>query len=556
MYPTQPSRRISRQPANASSIGDGKSLKPARAEPRSNLPSSNVRGFTNEDSRVASWVNRVEENSLIDRDLPSDTRSQSQKPMSPLSRPSNQSSKLANQNAWSNIVAGAEASSNDQRLPGRNEGKAPVTRINPPGYSRLEQSHSASGKDANQPAVSRFPATNLPPHLRAASSIISSNGTSPISHLRGGSSVISSKVSEHAASNGNRAASVNFKHLPEAQIDAVSTPKANNTRNLDMNAGKAAKSAKLDSNFPCTYKDCTRGFAKEKSMKAHKDEDHDWCRDCNLDFEDNDAFIQHKIENEDKHICCRICGTDFQSEGGRNRHEKQHGTQQRVECRGCGIIFEKGAALIDHIYMNKCKDRQGRLQDKLNHEKIREARAQAALHMNEVAQKNMKEGEKPEDFDSFQGSVSNDTAGGGVPVPNYMDDDVPSTVGDVALSSAAEGSDESTATSVPAVKAVTPAVDHWPTVAEVAGQSKKPKDPIIKGLDDLHVTAPKSQSTAKSLFPNAKPTPVVGGWSQPSSSRRPSIAPLDRPMGTDWDHEKFEPSAIDGRYHCPFKNCT
>ena len=89
-----------------------------------------------------------------------------------------------------------------------------------------------------------------------------------------------------------------------------------------INAGTAAKSAKLASNYPCTYPDCTLGFVKENSMKKHKEEDHHYCRLCDEDYFDFDNFLYHKLETFE-HICCCICGEDFQSEGGRDRHERQ-----------------------------------------------------------------------------------------------------------------------------------------------------------------------------------------------------------------------------------------
>ena len=88
-----------------------------------------------------------------------------------------------------------------------------------------------------------------------------------------------------------------------------------------MNAGLAAKSAKLASNFPCTYEDCTLGFENEKAMKKHKEEDHDYCRPCDKDFMDFDNYFFHKLDSID-HICCCVCGQDFRSEGGRDRHER------------------------------------------------------------------------------------------------------------------------------------------------------------------------------------------------------------------------------------------
>ena len=89
-----------------------------------------------------------------------------------------------------------------------------------------------------------------------------------------------------------------------------------------MNAGKLAKSAKHDSKVPCTYADCTRGFTKETDMKRHKDEDHEWCRLCNVDCADDEALLEHKVQSE-MHICCDICGEDFRSERGKERHMRQ-----------------------------------------------------------------------------------------------------------------------------------------------------------------------------------------------------------------------------------------
>ena len=89
-----------------------------------------------------------------------------------------------------------------------------------------------------------------------------------------------------------------------------------------MNAGKVVKSAKQDSKVPCTYEDCTRGFTKEVDMKRHKDEDHDWCRLCNVDCADDEAFLEHKVLSE-MHICCDVCGEDFRSDKGKERHMRQ-----------------------------------------------------------------------------------------------------------------------------------------------------------------------------------------------------------------------------------------
>lgn len=89
-----------------------------------------------------------------------------------------------------------------------------------------------------------------------------------------------------------------------------------------MNAGKVAKSAKHNSKVPCTFEDCTRGFTNETDMKRHKDEDHEWCRLCNVDCADDLALLEHKVLS-DAHICCDFCGEDFRSEMGKERHMRQ-----------------------------------------------------------------------------------------------------------------------------------------------------------------------------------------------------------------------------------------
>ena len=107
-------------------------------------------------------------------------------------------------------------------------------------------------------------------------------------------------------------------HLPSKAVAAAQALKPTQP----MNAGKVVKSAKQDSKVPCTYEDCTRGFTKESDMKRHKDEDHDWCRLCNVDCADDIAFLEHKVLSE-MHICCDVCGEDFRSEKGKERHMRQ-----------------------------------------------------------------------------------------------------------------------------------------------------------------------------------------------------------------------------------------
>lgn len=107
-------------------------------------------------------------------------------------------------------------------------------------------------------------------------------------------------------------------HLSGKSAVATQVPKPT----LPMNGGKLAKSAKHDSKVPCTYENCTRGFTKETDMKRHKDEDHEWCRLCNVDCANDEALLEHKVQS-DKHICCDICSEDFRSDMGKERHMRQ-----------------------------------------------------------------------------------------------------------------------------------------------------------------------------------------------------------------------------------------
>ncbi len=74
--------------------------------------------------------------------------------------------------------------------------------------------------------------------------------------------------------------------------------------------------------FRCPFADCSRGFNHEKDLRTHKIAEHDYCKICDLDFKDDEAFHVHKMQSE-KHITCPMCSVDFQSESGRDRHFKQ-----------------------------------------------------------------------------------------------------------------------------------------------------------------------------------------------------------------------------------------
>ena len=104
---------------------------------------------------------------------------------------------------------------------------------------------------------------------------------------------------------------------------ATSGPRLQASTSLSSTTEKTqAVSASEDSRFPCPYPDCKRGFWTVTDLRKHKLDDHDYCKVCDEDFEDFDAFHEHKIASE-RHITCTVCSVDFKSEMGRDRHYTQ-----------------------------------------------------------------------------------------------------------------------------------------------------------------------------------------------------------------------------------------
>ena len=94
----------------------------------------------------------------------------------------------------------------------------------------------------------------------------------------------------------------------------------------------SALSAGQDAKIPCTFAGCTHNFQTRRELIRHKDEEHDYCKVCDLDFEDDDAYIRHKLQSE-RHISCGQCYLDFRSEEGRDRHFKL------VSCNTVCLLF-------------------------------------------------------------------------------------------------------------------------------------------------------------------------------------------------------------------------
>ena len=253
--------------ALGSSIVGGKIVTPVHAKPRDNLPST-VRGFHSTNKSGPSSVD-TEYHSVTNRSAWSGT---------PPARVRGQSGNVpafagsATRMSGPALMADVRGGSASHATGQASSYKAP-----PAGRSNVPKASMPSTGATGQPSSSK-PRESIPPHLRPS---------------------------------------------PSASSAPTSKPSKDDSKSsLKMNAGIVAKSAKDASNFPCTYKDCIRGFAKEKDLKDHKDEEHEWCRLCKMDFEEFDDLLEHKIYSE-RHICCAVCGEDFRSEGGRDKHQRQ-----------------------------------------------------------------------------------------------------------------------------------------------------------------------------------------------------------------------------------------
>lgn len=226
--------------------------------------------------------------------------------------------------------------------------------------------------------------------------------------------------------------------------------------------------------------------------------------------------------------------------------------------------------MIDHIYNNKCRDRRGFIAEKVNQNTLREYRAAAALHLDAISNRPSTTGEEIAAIQpqSERGTSFVDNSEGGVRL-NLMDDDTPfghltaralSREGELGLSDV-----ESTVASH--------GTEHRPTSDDegpapaISGDTTKGSG-VIEGLQALRMaspteTVPTKQAWAAKLFPGAKPTPVTGGWTAPTSTRPdyrrnvlPSETGSDYRMRTDWDNLKMERDIVDDLYHCPFTKCA
>ena len=245
---------------------------------------------------------------------------------------------------------------------------------------------------------------------------------------------------------------------------------------------------------------------------------------------------------------------------------------QEVKCPACQMTFERGSGLINHIYNNKCRDRRGFIAEKVNQNTLREYRAVAALHLDAISNRPSTTGQEIAAIQpqSERGTSFVDNSEGGVRL-NLMDDDTP--IGHLtarSLSRAAESDLSDIDSTIASDGTERPTMDDGnPELLAISGDPSKGNaegSGVIEGLQALRIapsteTIPAKQAWAAKLFPGAKPTPVVGGWTAPTRFEHrsrvitPSDSASEYPMRSDWDTMVMERDPVDDMYHCPFTKC-
>ena len=149
----------------------------------------------------------------------------------------------------------------------------------------------------------------------------------PPPHLRG-VSLVSSQPAVSSSLAGNSGYQVHPHLRPAASQSAASvgtSPHPNASTSREQATASSTNPGNQPKSYPCPFPGCFLKFVSEAHLIKHKmspEAGHDYCKVCNLDFEDDDAYHLHKL-NSDKHITCKVCSEDFKSEAGCKRHESQ-----------------------------------------------------------------------------------------------------------------------------------------------------------------------------------------------------------------------------------------
>ncbi|KAL8696447.1 MAG: hypothetical protein Q9201_007654 [Fulgogasparrea decipioides] len=345
----------------------------------------------------------------------------------------------------------------------------------------------------------------------------------------------------------------------------------------------SAVSASQAAPFCCSYAGCKRGFQSYKHLRSHKAQEHDYCKVCDEDFEDDEALHKHKIMSE-KHITCAVCSMDFRSESGRDRHYTQmHGTAHNLTCKKCDGFFTKGSALLLHFERNLCRPKA---KHGINAEDFELQRAEMAMVMQNSSKQAEEGGEaaflrslapKSSVGGSFAGGSFAQSSVGGVPVepeeqPDFLTDDPygirgadfpplshptterpPSPTESNASTNLLKSEyDPLNASNLAAWNKTNKDAEKTPKASFAGGPAVgkgKSKEEIVEGMSQLSLSA--------KLLPNTPVTPNAAGYVLPSIAP-PSIQPSRSgftDIGDSSQAIELQPNAITGLWECPYYKC-
>ncbi|KAK2785194.1 hypothetical protein FQN51_003937 [Onygenales sp. PD_10] len=294
----------------------------------------------------------------------------------------------------------------------------------------------------------------------------------------------------------------------------------------------ASREGQATVRIPCTIQGCKETFASEKLMKRHKLDtiDHEYCRRCDMDFDDEVEFLYHKIKSS-KHIACPICGIEFKSQGGQDIHFRQfHRADQQITCQFCHEKFSRAAAFVLHFENDQCA---------LGLDKYKEIRVKKQATIAFMDRALSRNGHSfamaaPSALDSEDGGV-------GVSLLDLIDEDE-----NVPMSKAHPGTD--------AITAKLGNMDIWPVPGSKADETTVAGELSLLDLD----MSPKSKqavpvNTAGSVSGVSVPA-SASAWNDsvmlpPTKTVVPSSNDNDEQEKKQWDPERFFNSLL-GEYIC------
>ena len=192
----------------------------------------------------------------------------------------------------------------------------------------------------------------------------------------------------------------------------------------------------------------------------------------------------------------------------------------------CNDVFQGGASLIHHHLCDECPDPRG------GERSLREGRALASLGYDKLwYELTHKEKPKKPTFEDLTDTAS--SVGGGVPITE--DGDLINLYDECSDAVTVDGNEQSQPS----------------TEKDIAGNETESQSDNI-------------QTWAKTLFPEAKPTPVTDGFKIKEETQTPFSRRTDKDlrmaigmgpqMKSDWDYAEFTHND-GGQFECPYVSC-